>query len=117
MLIHVIDLPHQLGPDAVVVPPETGAPINVRDYAVDQAQTHVDDLVARLAKDGATATGVVRVGNPVDEILRYAAEQKVDAIVMGTHGRSGIRHLIAGSVAERVVRGAKVPVITVRHPD
>src|SRR5207302_10012564 len=110
-----IALPHQLGRAAVVVPPETGARINVRDYAIDQATTHLDDLVARLGKDGMTATGIVRVGNPEDEILRYADEATVDAIVLGTHGRSGIRHLIAGSVTERVVRAAKVPVITVRH--
>ena len=115
VLVHVIDLPYQIGPMAIV-PPETGAPINVRDYAVSQAKEHLDDLVARLGKDGATATGVVCVGNPVDEILRVAGDEKADAIVMGTHGRTGIRHLIAGSVAERVVRAATVPVITVRHP-
>ena len=115
VLLHVIDLPHQLG-NAVVVPPETGAPINARDYAVAQATAHLEDLCARLGKDGATATSLVRVGNPDEEILRVADEQKADAIVMGTHGNAGIRHLIAGSTTERVLRAAKVPVISVRHP-
>ena len=57
------------------------------------------------------------LGHPVEEILRIADELPADAIVMGTHGRGGVRHLIAGSVAERIVRAAKVPVMTVRHPD
>jgi nucleotide-binding universal stress UspA family protein len=117
VLLHVIDIPHHFGPDAVVFPPETGAPIAIGDYARATAQTHLDDLIARLEKDGATASGLVRSGTTVEEILRAADELKVDAIVMGTHGRSGVRHMIAGSVAERVVRAAKVPVITVRHPD
>ena len=117
VLLHVIDLPHQLSPDAVVIPEANGAPINVQDYARTSAENHVQDLAQRLAKDGAAATTFVRFGSPVEEIVRFADEQHADLIVMGTHGRTGIRHLIAGSVAERVVRSAKVPVLTVRHPD
>jgi nucleotide-binding universal stress UspA family protein len=116
-LVHVIDLPHQLAGGEVIVPPETGAPIAIKDYAISSAETHLKDLIQRLAKDGITPTSFVRVGNPVDEILRLAKEGGFELIVMGTHGRTGIRHLIAGSVAERVVRGASVPVLTVRHPD
>jgi len=117
VLLHVIDLPHQLGGTEVVIPPETGAPIPIKDYAVSSAEQHLDDLAARLTKDGASVKTFVRVGNPVDEILRFVDEEKADLVVMGTHGRGGIRHLIAGSVAERVVRASKVPVLTVRHPD
>jgi len=84
---------------------------------VSSAEQHLDDLAARLTKDGASVKTFVRVGNPVDEILRFVDEEKADLVVMGTHGRGGIRHLIAGSVAERVVRASKVPVLTVRHPD
>jgi nucleotide-binding universal stress UspA family protein len=117
VLLHVIDLPHQIGGTEVVIPPETGAPIPIKDYAVSSAEQHLGDLAARLMKDGATVKTFVRVGNPVDEILRFIDEEKADVVVMGTHGRTGIRHLIAGSVAERVVRASKVPVLTVRHPD
>jgi len=49
-------------------------------------------------------------------IIRYAKENDIDLIVMGTHGRSGLAHVIIGSVAERVVRKAPCPVMTVRHP-
>lgn len=57
----------------------------------------------------------LRKGSPFSEIIRYAQEQSVDLIVMGTHGRTGLSHLIIGSVAENVVRKAKCPVLTV-HP-
>jgi nucleotide-binding universal stress UspA family protein len=55
-----------------------------------------------------------RVGDPATEIVRFAEEEKVDYIVLGTHGWTGIRHLILGSTAENVVRSAKCPVLTVR---
>jgi nucleotide-binding universal stress UspA family protein len=117
VLLHVVDLPHQLGPDAVIVPPETGAPISIKEYAIQSAENHLEDIVTRLAKDGTTATAVVAVGTPVDEISRAVDDHRVDLVVMGTHGRTGLRHFMAGSVTERVVRSSKVPVLTIRHPD
>ena len=59
----------------------------------------------------------MRQGSPFLEIIRYAKEKKVDLIVLGTHGRSGLAHVLLGSVAERVVRKAPCPVLTVRHPE
>jgi nucleotide-binding universal stress UspA family protein len=117
VLLHVIDLPYQLSPDAVIVPEATGAPISVKQYAIQSAEAHLQDIAARLAKDGVTATGVIKVGTPVDEINRTVDEQNIDLIVMGTHGRTGLRHLMAGSVAERVVRSSRVPVLTIRHAE
>ena len=117
VLLHVVDLPHQLGPDAVIVPPETGTPISIKEYAIQSAENHLQDIVTRLAKDGTRATAVVAVGTPVDEINRAVDDHRIDLIVMGTHGRTGLRHLMAGSVTERVVRSSKVPVLTIRHPE
>ncbi len=57
----------------------------------------------------------VASGNAAPEILNLAAEQKIDLIVMGTHGRIGVKHFLLGSVAERVVRESPVPVLTI-HP-
>ena len=117
VLLLVVDLPYQLSPDAVIVPDATGAPISVKQYAVQSAEAHLQDIADRLAKDGVTATGVIKVGTPVDEIIRTVDEHKIDLVVMGTHGRTGIRHLMAGSVTERVVRASRVPVLTIRHPE
>ncbi len=117
LLLHVIDLPDQLGMDAAIIPAETGAPINIKTYAVSSAEQHLADIALRLAKDGMPASTYVVIGKPVDEILRFADHHKVDLLVLGTHGRSGLTHLLIGSVAERVVRSAKAPVLTIRHPD
>lgn len=56
-------------------------------------------------------------GAPYAEIARLAREDKYDLIVMGTHGRAGMAHALLGSVAERVVRTADCPVLTIRHPE
>jgi len=61
-------------------------------------------------------TTVVAAGIPYDEILRKAEEGGISLIVLGTHGRKGIDHLIFGSTAERVVRSAVCPVLTIRMP-
>jgi len=57
-----------------------------------------------------------RVGSACPEIVRYAIDRHIDLIVLGTHGRGAIGHALLGSVAERVVRTAPCPVLTVRHP-
>ena len=59
----------------------------------------------------------VRMGRPADEILQLAEEEKVDVILIATHGRTGLSHIVFGSVAEKVVRHAKCPVLTVRTRD
>lgn len=116
VLLHVIELPHQLDADALVAG-DNGEMRSLRDYAMSKADEHLTDLAERLKKDGVDATPVVRLGVPVDEIERAIDDHAIDVIVMGTHGRTGIRALIAGSVAERVVRTSRVPVLTIRHPD
>lgn len=58
----------------------------------------------------------VRAGAPDAEIVRFAAEHDIDLIVMGTHGRGFVGHMVMGSVAEKVVRTAPCPVLTVRNP-
>jgi len=64
------------------------------------------------------AEGVVLTANSTAvAIVGFAQETKVDLIVMGTHGRGAVAHLLMGSVAERVVRTAPCPVLTVRHPE
>jgi nucleotide-binding universal stress UspA family protein len=55
-------------------------------------------------------------GNPAEEIIRYAAENRTDLIVMGTHGRSGLERLLMGSVAEKVLRRALCSVLVVKMP-
>lgn len=78
------------------------------------------DAEAALGRFAAESGGprdtkvLIREGDPADAVLRTAEELRADLIVMSTHGRSGIRRLMLGSVAERVLRGSAVPVLTVR---
>jgi universal stress protein A len=56
----------------------------------------------------------VRWGDPVDAVVAYASERHIDLIVIATHGRTGLSHVLLGSVAERIVREAPCPVLTIR---
>jgi len=76
----------------------------------EQAQQWMNGL-KRLVPDVET---LVREGSPRPAIVEAALELDCQLIVMGTHGRSGLAHLLLGSVAEYVVRNSKVPVLTVR---
>ena len=60
---------------------------------------------------------VVRMGRPAKKILECAEEEEVDAIFIATHGRTGLAHMVFGSVAEKIVRYAKCPVMTIRSCD
>ena len=71
-------------------------------------------LAAQATERGVTAQQVVVQGKPATEVIRYAKEQAVDMIVLGTHGRGVLDHALFGSTTERVVRRAPCPVLTCR---
>jgi universal stress protein A len=79
-----------------------------------QAEAQLSDFAHANLKDPVPTNVQVIVGRPATEIVRVAREQRVDLIVMGTHGRTGLRHLLLGSVAEEVTRQVPCPVFTVR---
>jgi universal stress protein A len=81
------------------------------------AQRELDRTVNRLRESGLKARSLMRVGAAFLEIISTAQSESVDLIVMGTHGRTGLAHILLGSVADRVVHKAPCPVLTVRHPD
>lgn len=83
------------------------------DQAVERRRK-LDALVREAASGGAHARGLLVRGPAVERITSVAEAEQVDMIVMGTHGRRGMQHLLLGSVAEHVVRTARVPVMTVR---
>ncbi|HEY6562505.1 MAG TPA: universal stress protein [Polyangiaceae bacterium] len=106
-LLHVNDL-------VVTLAPYPPLPPKILDTAMTEARA----LLER-AKGEASSLGVPQVetnlidGRPFHEIVRFAEQGDYDLIVMGTHGRSGFNRVLLGSVAERVVRGAGRPVLTV----
>lgn len=64
-----------------------------------------------------TITTLPKEGKAFLEIINVARDENVDLIVMGTHGRTGLSHMLIGSTAEKVVRMAPCPVLTVKHPE
>jgi len=81
------------------------------------AQRQLDKIVTQLRDAALKARSLMRVGAPFLEIIHAARTEAVDLIVLGTHGRTGLAHVLLGSVAERVVQKAGCAVLTVRHPD
>jgi nucleotide-binding universal stress UspA family protein len=86
------------------------------DRLGEKGETAIEAVEAVVGERDSVTTGVVE-GEPSETILEYADDHDVDVIAMGTHGRTGLNHYIAGSVTERVVRLADVPVLTVRATD
>jgi nucleotide-binding universal stress UspA family protein len=82
------------------------------------ARQQLDRLLNDEDRAQLKAKAVMMTSNaPALAIVNYAAESRADIIVMGTHGHGAVTHLLVGSVAERVVRLAPCPVLTVRHPE
>ncbi len=80
----------------------------------DEAARAAEEAAEAAAREGVEATTEIRPGVPQEQIVDVAEANSIDMIVVGTAGRSGLDHLISGSVAEEIVRNAPVPVVTVR---
>lgn len=80
------------------------------------AREGLDRFVGELPLQGVSFERALRVGLPGEEILAAAGQGGIDLLVMGTHGRTGLRRMIIGSETEHVLRQSPVPVLVVRHP-
>jgi nucleotide-binding universal stress UspA family protein len=81
------------------------------------AKQRLEDIAAPLKAEIPQVVIQMCTGAPFVEIIEAARTQDIDLIVMGTHGRTGLVHMMIGSVAEKVVRKAPCPVLTVKHPE
>ncbi len=111
VLLHAYPIPGYTFPDGSVV----ASPRMMQELA-DQAQKHLDEWRAEAERlVGAPRVRAEKaIGEPASEILGYAKSTGQELLVLGTHGRTGLEHALMGSVAERVVRRAHCPVLTVR---
>jgi nucleotide-binding universal stress UspA family protein len=113
-VLHVVDEAYlhwmAVAPNAVPVGP---AP----DDLLNQAKGQMEDFLrAHLADPPFEVISEVHMGRPFMEIIRYAREKTCDLIVIGTHGRTGLSHVLMGSTVEKVIRKAPCPVLSVRKP-
>ena len=108
----------EAGRDVVACGPLGTTPVSeptiVRDDHSQEMPTRLRDLVPETFRDVWEVE--IAIGHPADAIVRLARERNVDVIVMATHGRTGLGHVILGSVAEKVMRLAPCPVLTVKRP-
>ena len=124
-----IDLARRLGGEIVLLHVLVEAPLyseglrsaarvqSVYDAQRKWAEGALDARIAELGGHGIKASWRATAGVPFEQIVNVAAEERADMIVIGTHGRTGLNRVLLGSVAERVIRLAPCPVLTVRHPE
>ena len=113
VILHVIEeISSALYFDMLQAPPLTQLMVNIEK----QAKQALDDVLPPELRGKLPAEYILRKGVPFVEILNCASQVKADMIVLGTHGRTGLKHALFGSVAEKVVRKAACPVLSVRHP-
>ncbi|MDO8549180.1 MAG: universal stress protein [Ignavibacteria bacterium] len=81
-----------------------------------RAKEELDKLAEKEIPSGVSVKKIIKTGKPFVEIIETAAEENVDIIIIATHGHSGVEHILFGSTAEKVVRKAPCPVLTLREP-
>jgi len=118
ILVHVIpSIPTTIvaGP----APPATPAAFNISSYQAEleaSSKKSLQEVVDRLVSGKVSVHPIIAHGNAADEIVRISEEKGADLIAIATHGQTGWRHLIFGSIAEKVVRFARCAVLTVQAP-
>jgi len=100
--------------DTQIIPAGSDQPVPMKQHLRRGAEERMVRYVELSRSRGAATNSVFALGHPVESILSVEKEVGADLIVMGTHGRTGLRRLLLGSVAERVLRSADAPVMTVR---
>lgn len=109
ILLHVYEVP-------MLALPIEGAVVSPATWATDLSvhwQKRLDESAARQRGTGVPVKALLRTGVTHEEIHRVAESEGADLLVIGTHGRTGANRLLLGSVAERVIRTAKIPVLSV----
>ena len=121
VLLHVLTdeegkiIEEVIGEGAVVQIPK-GIRQNVVEDRQKKLKEQFNMVVSNDIKSSIRVEEMTRIGVPFLEIIKVAKEKDVDLIVMGTHGRTGLAHVLIGSVAEKVVHHAHCPVLTIKHP-
>lgn len=87
------------------------------DVALKLAREHTREVGGRMIPDGIKWRNRVLNGNPYVEIVQYAKDEKIDLLILTTHGRTGLKHFLVGSNAEKITRHAPCPVLVVRDKE
>ena len=110
-LVHILSDVLPTGPDPLLMPV---MPPEYYEENEERARETLGRLLDPAWGSPRSVVTAVRWGSPVETIVAYAEDLRVDLLVIATHGRTGLSHVLLGSVAERIVREAPCPVLTVR---
>ncbi|HKI18166.1 MAG TPA: universal stress protein [Isosphaeraceae bacterium] len=110
-LLHVLSEILPAGPDPLMMPV---MPAQFYKENEDRARATLDSLIDPTWGKPASLVTAVQWGSPVESIVSYALDHRIDLITIATHGRTGLSHVFLGSVAEKIVREAPCPVLTIR---
>ena len=88
---------------------------DITGYAQGVAKQEMEQLISRLRTRGIKVEAAVELGNAAQEVCDYAREHDVDLIITSTHGSTGLKHVLIGSIAEHIVRYAYCPVLAVSN--
>lgn len=114
-VLHVWEMPHFAGMDLMLQAPVVDSE-PLEHYVREQAAREMSDFLAEEnIRDDIHVRQRIEAGDVDVTIIKLAETEGYDLIVMGTHGRTGLAHLLMGSVAEKIIRYAPCPVLTVRH--
>ncbi len=109
-LVHVYQYPAFSMPEADLATP---IDLSLQDDYVERLKQQLEDLRNKYSDSSISVGSTLTEGVPYVEIVETAKEINADLIIIGTHGRTGLSHMLLGSVAERVVRSSLVPVLSV----
>jgi len=112
-LVHILSEILPPGPDPLLMPV---MPPEFYQENEDRAKVTLGRLLDPAWGSPRSVITAVRWGSPVESVVSYAIDHRIDLIVIATHGRTGLSHVLLGSVAERIVRESPCPVLTLRDP-
>lgn len=105
-LLHVVEVPERLI--------ENFEPVDIKNELYDKAQTYLSDIESRLTDEGLKVTTALIEGPAAESIIDYSKKNDYDLIIIATHGATGMRNLMFGSVALKVLHHSHTPVMTIR---
>lgn len=115
LVLHVVELPPGLAPETVVHPDSAVPALPIRDYVAAEDAVALRTVADTFRAAGLAVTERIAVGPIVATIVQHAKSAHADLVVTGSHGRTGLRRAVLGSLAEKLVRQSSVPVLVVRR--
>lgn len=114
-VLHII--PPPMAPDVSVTVPSDVPADYAEEELLDVCRKRLDEVIAEQFPGMTDVKREVFFGNSWPAVCKYAEEHEIDLVIVATHGRTGLRHVLIGSTAERIVQHAPCPVLVVKNPE